>query len=219
MTELIRIENLKKYFPVRKGLLRRVTAHVKAVDGVSFSIDEKETIGLVGESGCGKTTAGRTILKLLDPTGGRIVYRENDITPLNSDQMRPLRKKLQIIFQDPYASLNPRMTVGKIIREGLDIHNIGEKKKRDGIVAEVLEKVGLPRNILDRYPHEFSGGQRQRTAIARTLAADTPVILLDDCLSAVDSVTEQAILRNLEKKTVRDASRHAANEKLESPPE
>ena len=196
MTELIRIENLKKYFPVRKGLLRRVTAQVKAVDGVSFSIDEKETIGLVGESGCGKTTAGRTILKLLDPTGGRIVYRENDITPLNSDQMRPLRKKLQIIFQDPYASLNPRMTVGKIIREGLDIHNIGEKKKRDGMVAEVLEKVGLPRNILDRYPHEFSGGQRQRVGIARALILNPEFIVCDEAISALD-VSIQAQIINL----------------------
>ena len=196
MTELIRIENLKKYFPVRKGLLRKVKAHVKAVDDVSFSIGEKETIGLVGESGCGKTTVGRTILKLLDPTSGRIIYRENDITPLGSDQMRPLRKKLQIIFQDPYASLNPRMTVGKIIREGLDVHNIDEKKKRDGMVAEVLERVGLPRNILDRYPHEFSGGQRQRVGIARALVLNPEFIVCDEAISALD-VSIQAQIINL----------------------
>jgi len=196
MAELIRVENLKKYFPVRKGLLRRVTAQVKAVDGVSFSIDEKETIGLVGESGCGKTTVGRTILKLLAPTDGWIEYREEDITHLDKGQMRPLRRKLQIIFQDPYASLNPRMTVGKIIREGLDIHRIGEKKKRDGVVAEVLEKVGLPRNILDRYPHEFSGGQRQRVGIARALVLNPEFIVCDEAISALD-VSIQAQIINL----------------------
>ena len=196
MTELIRLVNLKKHFPVRKGILRKVKAHVKAVDGVSFSIGEKETIGLVGESGCGKTTAGRTILKLLDPTDGRIEYRQQDITQLNSNQMRPLRRKLQIIFQDPYASLNPRMTVGKIIREGLDIHNIGEKKERDAMVAEVLERVGLPRNILDRYPHEFSGGQRQRVGIARALILKPEFIVCDEAISALD-VSIQAQIINL----------------------
>ena len=196
MTELIRIVNLKKHFPVRKGILRKIKAHVKAVDGVSFSIGEKETIGLVGESGCGKTTAGRTILKLLDPTDGRIEYRQQDITQLNSNQMRPLRRKLQIIFQDPYASLNPRMTVGKIIREGLDIHNIGEKKERDAMVAEVLERVGLPRNILDRYPHEFSGGQRQRVGIARALILKPEFIVCDEAISALD-VSIQAQIINL----------------------
>ena len=196
MTELIRIVNLKKHFPVRKGILRKVKAHVKAVDGVSFSIGEKETIGLVGESGCGKTTAGRTILKLLDPTDGRIEYRQQDITQLDSNQMRPLRRKLQIIFQDPYASLNPRMTVGKIIREGLDIHNIGEKKERDAMVAEVLERVGLPRNILDRYPHEFSGGQRQRVGIARALILKPEFIVCDEAISALD-VSIQAQIINL----------------------
>ena len=196
MTELIRLVNLKKHFPVRKGILRKVKAHVKAVDGVSFSIGEKETIGLVGESGCGKTTAGRTILKLLEPTDGRIEYRQQDITQLNSNQMRPLRRKLQIIFQDPYASLNPRMTVGKIIREGLDIHNIGEKKERDAMVAEVLERVGLPRNILDRYPHEFSGGQRQRVGIARALILNPEFIVCDEAISALD-VSIQAQIINL----------------------
>jgi len=196
MTELIRIENLKKHFPVRRGLLRTVQAHVKAVDGVSFSIGEKETIGLVGESGCGKTTAGRAILKLLEPTSGQILYRQEEITNLNSDQMRPLRRKLQIIFQDPYASLNPRMTVGKIIREGLDIHNIGEKKERDAMVSEVLERVGLPRNILDRYPHEFSGGQRQRVGIARALILKPEFIVCDEAISALD-VSIQAQIINL----------------------
>ena len=196
MTELIRVENLKKHFPVRKGILRKVKGQVKAVDGVSFSIGEKETLGLVGESGCGKTTIGRTILKLLEPTDGLIEYRQEDITHLNSNQMRPLRKKLQIIFQDPYASLNPRMTVGKIIREGLDIHNIGEKKERDTMVAEVLERVGLPRNILDRYPHEFSGGQRQRVGIARALILNPEFIVCDEAISALD-VSIQAQIINL----------------------
>ena len=196
MTELIRVENLKKHFPIRKGILRKVKAHVKAVDGVSFSIHEKETIGLVGESGCGKTTAGRSILKLLEPTEGSIEYREEELSHLNKDQMRPLRRKLQIIFQDPYASLNPRMTVGKIIREGLDIHNIGEKKERDGMVAEVLERVGLPRNILDRYPHEFSGGQRQRVGIARALILEPEFIVCDEAISALD-VSIQAQIINL----------------------
>mgnify|MGYP001340194004 CR=1 FL=1 len=196
MTELIRVENLKKHFPVRKGILRKVKGQVKAVDGVSFSIGEKETLGLVGESGCGKTTIGRTILKLLEPTDGLIEYRQEDITHLNSNQMRPLRKKLQIIFQDPYASLNPRMTVGKIIREGLDIHNIGEKKGRDAMVAEVLERVGLPRNILNRYPHEFSGGQRQRIGIARALILEPEFVVCDEPISALD-VSVQAQVINL----------------------
>ena len=199
MTELIRVENLKKHFPIRKGILRKVKAHVKAVDGVSFSIHEKETIGLVGESGCGKTTAGRSILKLLEPTEGSIEYREEEITHLNKDQMRPLRRKLQIIFQDPYASLNPRMTVGKIIREGLDIHKIGMKRERDTMVAEVLERVGLPRNILDRYPHEFSGGQRQRVGIARALALKPRVLVADEPTSALD-VSVQAQVLNLLKR-------------------
>ena len=196
MAELIRIDLLKKHFPVRRGLLRTVQAQVKAVDGVTFSIGEKETIGLVGESGCGKTTVGRTILKLLDPTAGSIEYKGQEITQLNSNQMRPLRRKLQIIFQDPYASLNPRMTVGKIIREGLDIHNIGEKSERDGLVSGVLERVGLPRNILDRYPHEFSGGQRQRVGIARALILNPEFIVCDEAISALD-VSIQAQIINL----------------------
>lgn len=193
---LIEVRDLKKYFPVRGSLIGGKKQVLKAVDGVTFSIYKGETLGLVGESGCGKTTVGRTILKLYSPTDGRIIFNGNDITDLNDRQMRPYRKKMQIIFQDPYASLNPRMTVGDIIAESIDIHNIAKGEERKAIIYDLLEKVGLSREHANRYPHEFSGGQRQRIGIARALAVNPEFIVCDEPISALD-VSIQAQIVNL----------------------
>ena len=191
---LVQIENLKQHFPVRKGLFRTVAGHVRAVDGISFEIAEGETLGLVGESGCGKTTAGRTILKLLKPTAGRIVYEGRDITDLRGAELRALRRKMQIVFQDPYGSLNPRMTVRSIVEEGLIVHRLGNRKQRLDRVVEALEQTGLDRRYVNRYPHEFSGGQRQRISIARALALDPRFVVLDEPISALDvSIQSQVI--------------------------
>ncbi|MDW8141476.1 MAG: dipeptide/oligopeptide/nickel ABC transporter ATP-binding protein, partial [Candidatus Bipolaricaulota bacterium] len=177
---LLEVKNLKKYFPVRRGVFRRVVAHVKAVDGVSFFIREGETLGLVGESGCGKTTAGRTVLRLLDPTSGEILFYQNgkpiDIAKMPNRKMKPLRRQMQIIFQDPYSSLNPRMTIGDIIAEPLLVHGVGTPKEREARVRQLLEAVGLNPQYIKRYPHEFSGGQRQRIGIARALALEPKLI-------------------------------------------
>ena len=201
---LLRIRNLKKYFPVRTGLFSRESARVHAVDDVSFDVAEGETLGLVGESGCGKSTTGRAILRLIEPTSGEIWFRDQNVTELDGRSMRRLRKEIQMIFQDPYSSLDPRMTVGAIIGEALLVHGIGAgRKDRDDRVVELLETVGLSAEHLRRYPHEFSGGQRQRIGIARALAVNPSMIVCDEAVSALDvSVQAQVInlLEDLQKK-------------------
>jgi oligopeptide transport system ATP-binding protein len=201
---LLRIRNLRKYFPVRSGLFSRETGHVHAVDDVSFDIAEGETLGLVGESGCGKSTTGRAILRLIEPTSGEIWFRDRNVTELDERSMRHLRKEIQMIFQDPYSSLDPRMTVGSIIGEALLVHGLGaDRKAREERVVELLETVGLSAEHLRRYPHEFSGGQRQRIGIARALAVSPSMIVCDEAVSALDvSVQAQVVnlLEDLQKK-------------------
>jgi ABC-type oligopeptide transport system ATPase subunit len=176
---LLEVHNLKKYFPVRRGVLSRVVSHVKAVDDVSFAIEKGETFGLVGESGCGKTTTGRAVLRLIEPDSGEVKFEGMDMLKLGSSALRGLRRDMQIIFQDPYASLNPRMTVRSIIGEPFAIHRIASGSERDGRVAELLKTVGLEPSVMNRYPHEFSGGQRQRIGIARALALRPKLIVAD----------------------------------------
>jgi peptide/nickel transport system ATP-binding protein len=193
---LLEVKNLKKYFPIRGGILSRVVANVKAVEDVSFTIKPGEVVGLVGESGSGKTTAGRAILRLIEPTSGEVNFEGVDVTKLSKGQMREYRKEMQIIFQDPFASLNPRMTVGDIIGEALVIHKLAKGKAKEERVASLLEKTGLSPNHMRRYPHEFSGGQRQRIGIARALAVDPKFIVADEPVSALD-VSIQAQVVNL----------------------
>src|SRR6185295_12215617 len=191
---LIEVRNLKKYFPVKKGVFSRVVAQVRAVDDISFAIKPGETLGLVGESGCGKTTAGRSLLRLIEPTSGQVLYNGANLLALNSQQMREHRRDLQIIFQDPYSSLNPRMTVGAIVAEGLTVHGIGEKSGRLDRVKETLAQVGLDPAYINRYPHEFSGGQRQRIGLARALILNHKFIVCDEPVSALDvSVQSQVV--------------------------
>jgi len=193
---LVRVENLKKHFPVRIGAFAEQKATVQAVNGISFNIHQGETLGMVGESGCGKSTAGLTILQLYRPTSGKVYYQDTDLTLLEEKQLRLLRPKMQIIFQDPYSTLNPRMTVGAAISEPMQAHSLVPKNKQDARVAELLSLVGLGHNYANRYPHEFSGGQRQRICIARALACEPEFIVCDEPISALD-VSIQAQIINL----------------------
>ncbi len=200
--DLLVVENLKTHFPIRKGLLRRQVGAVKAVDGVSFRIPTGKTLGLVGESGCGKTTVGRTLLRLIAATAGKVTFDGKDIFALSQEKMRQLRRDMQIIFQDPYGSLNPRMTVGNIVGEALTVHGIAKGKHRRDTVANLLERVGLAPAYMNRYPHEFSGGQRQRIGIARALVLNPRFIVCDEPVSALDvSIQSQIVnlLRDLQK--------------------
>lgn len=195
---LVIVQGLKKYFPVRKGVFSRTVGHVKAVDGISFEIGRAKTLGLVGESGCGKTTAGRSILRLIEPTEGIVRIDGQDILELSGRELREARRRFQIIFQDPYASLNPRMTVEGLVGEGLKVHHIGTRKERQLKVAALLERVGLPADAAGRYPHEFSGGQRQRIGIARALALEPAFLVCDEPVSALDVSIRAQIVNLLE---------------------
>jgi oligopeptide/dipeptide ABC transporter ATP-binding protein len=193
---LIEVHDLKKYFPINTGPFSRVSGHVYAVDGVSFAIRRRETLGLVGESGCGKSTVGRTLLKLLEPTGGRILVGGADITQLDRAQMLPYRRRMQMIYQDPFASLNPRMSAGEIVGEPLTIHRVGNAAERRDRVDWLFERVGLRPELTASFPHEFSGGQRQRIGIARALALSPELIVGDEPVSVLD-VSIQAQIINL----------------------
>lgn len=196
-TPLLKVENLTKSFPIYGGLFSREVASVKAVQGISFDLNKGETLGLVGESGCGKSTLGRCLIRLHDTTSGKISYNGKDITHIQGEELREMRKKMQIIFQDPFASLNPRMTIGAILEEPLIIHNLyGSAKDRLNRIHELIDLVGLRREHLNRYPHEFSGGQRQRVGIARALAVNPELIVCDEPVSALD-VSIQAQVINL----------------------
>ena len=194
---LVEVNNLVKYFPVRAGLLQRVVNHVKAVDDVSFFVRKGETLGLVGESGCGKTTVGRTMLRLIEPTAGAVKFQNQDVFAMKPRELKIARRDMQIIFQDPYASLDPRVPIGESVMEGLHIHKIGTPKERVDIMLETLKKVGLESYHSRRYPHEFSGGQRQRIGIARALALRPKFIICDEPVSALDVSIQSQVLNIL----------------------
>jgi oligopeptide/dipeptide ABC transporter ATP-binding protein len=193
---ILQVEDLKKYFPIRRGFFQRVTSWVRAVEKVSFMIKGGKTLGLVGESGCGKTTVARLILKLLEADGGKIIFAGQDITDLSEAEMKPLRKEIQIIFQDPYGSLNPRMTIGQAIAEGLKAAGIDNRSETQQRLEKLLKMVGMSPAGIDRFPHEFSGGQRQRIGIARALSVEPSLIICDEPVSALD-VSIQAQIINL----------------------
>ena len=196
---LLLVEDLKVYFPIRSGVvIERRVGEIKAVDGVSFEIERGETLGLVGESGCGKTTVGRTILRLYDPTEGRIVFEGKDIANLSEKEMRSLRRRMQMVFQDPYSSLNPRQNVGNIVAEPLRVHGLASGRDVEKQVQHLLEVVGLPQGAANRYPHEFSGGQRQRIGLARSLALNPDLIVADEPVSALDVSIQAQIINLLE---------------------
>ncbi len=197
MNEIIlEAKNVKKHFPIRKGLLLREVASVKAVDDVSLFVRKGETLGLVGESGCGKSTLGRTLIRLYEPTAGAISFEGSDFLKMKGEALRQKRRNMQMIFQDPYAALDPRMTVGQIIRQPMDIHNVGTQEERTKRVLDLIELVGLRKGHVNRYPHEFSGGQRQRICIARSIALNPELIICDEPVSALD-VSIQAQILNL----------------------
>jgi oligopeptide/dipeptide ABC transporter ATP-binding protein len=195
---LVEVRNLKTHFPIKAGLLSRTVGQVKAVDGVSFTIEAGKTLGLVGESGCGKTTVGRTLIRLIQPTEGAFTFDGDDVFSLSAKAMKEFRQNTQMMFQDPYGSLNPRMTVGTVIGEAMVVHHVGSKKQRRDRVAELMEKVGLSPAHLNRYPHEFSGGQRQRIGIARALALDPKFIICDEPVSALDVSIQSQIINLLQ---------------------
>jgi len=195
---LLEVRELKKHFPIKSGVLKRQTGTVYAVDGVSFNVEKGETLGLVGESGCGKSTTGRAVLRLIDATAGTVVFEDIDVMKASGSEMQKLRRDMQIIFQDPYASLNPRMRVRDIVGESLKIHNIGTPEERKKRVFELLETVGLNAEHAERYPHEFSGGQRQRIGIARALALNPKLIICDEPVSALDVSIRAQVINLLE---------------------
>ena len=195
-SELLRVENLRQHFPVRGGVMMKQIGAVKAVDGVSFAIGSGETLGLVGESGCGKSTLGKSVVRLLEPTGGRVLFKGRDITHLRQGQIRPLRQDFQMVFQDPAESLDARMAVGELIAEPLHVQGVGKRAERPTRVAQLLDRVGLPKAAANKFPFEFSGGQRQRIGIARALALNPELVILDEPVSALD-VSVQSQVMNL----------------------
>ena len=196
--KLVEVRGLKMWFPIMRGILQKHVADVKAVDGLNFDVFQGETLGLVGESGCGKSTTGRAILQLYKPTAGSVLFEGSDLVALKGEDLRKMRRRMQMIFQDPYASLNPRMTVGSIVAEPLEVHNIGTKAERVERVRELLKVVGLNPYFINRYPHEFSGGQRQRIGVARALAVNPAFIVCDEPISALDVSIQAQVINLLE---------------------
>ncbi|RAT98018.1 ABC transporter ATP-binding protein [Brevibacillus sp. Leaf182] len=196
-TPLLEVKGLQQHFPIKGGFLKRTTGHVKAVDGIDLTVYPGETLGIVGESGCGKSTTGRTILRLLEPTAGEVWFDGKDLAKLPKEEMRVMRRNLQMIFQDPYASLNPRMTIKQILMESLMVHNIGTKAEREKVIEEIIQVVGLRKEHLSRHPHDFSGGQRQRIGIARALVVKPKLIIADEPVSALDVSIQSQVLNLL----------------------